>query len=89
MYSKDVNAIMSSITGAMNPCLTFIVASSFGTISGAIGMFYFQKRYLYLYLSISGKKYFIFYKIIKSAKVLERFSGYAPLSALSGRYSFL
>lgn len=38
LYSKDVNAIMSSITGAMNPCLTFIVASSFGTVSGAIGI---------------------------------------------------
>lgn len=38
LYSRDINAIMSSITGAMNPCLTFIVASSFGTISGAIGI---------------------------------------------------
>ena len=38
LYSKDVNAIMSSITGAMNPCLTFIVASSFGSISNAIGI---------------------------------------------------
>lgn len=38
LYSKDVNAIMSSLTGAMNPCLTFIVASSFGSVSGAIGI---------------------------------------------------
>lgn len=38
LYSKDVNSIMSSITGAMNPCLTFIVASSFGTVSAAIGI---------------------------------------------------
>lgn len=38
LYSKDVNAIMSSVTGAMNPCLTFIVASSFSSISSVVGI---------------------------------------------------
>lgn len=60
LYSKDVNAIMSSITGAMNPCLTFIVASSFGSISGAIGIG--PTFWIFAAFSIVGT-FFVYFKV--------------------------
>lgn len=37
LYSKDINAIASPLTGFVNPCLTFLVSSTFNMLSRAIG----------------------------------------------------
>jgi MFS family permease len=38
LYSKDINSIASPVTGFINPCLTFLVSSTFTMLSDAIGV---------------------------------------------------
>ena len=38
LYSKDINYIASPITGFINPCLTFLVSSTYGMLSNLIGI---------------------------------------------------
>lgn len=38
LYSKDINSVASLVTGFVNPCLTFLVSSTFTVLSDSIGI---------------------------------------------------
>lgn len=58
LYSKDINYIASPVTGFINPCLTFLVSSTFTMLTESIGVG--QTFWIYAGCSFVGIFYVFF-----------------------------